>query len=231
MSRLVTACPKSRFGLCSVLLIALFQIEAGATTFADSVTDFSGTQGQDNWFYGFFDGPFESSDFQQMPLFGDFVGPEFPIPNTWSTFPSAPPFTFLNAEFVHSSLQAGQPTQWAVRRYVSDLNRTVVIQGRLESRNTGPLADGSTGRIFVDGVEVFSYSVANRNGIDYSVPVTLKVGATVDFALDPNSHDRYDTTKFTARIVPLPRAAVCGVALLGALGVIRAGSRGRSRSA
>ena len=40
-----------------------------AGVIADSVTDFSGVQGQNEWFYGFYQGTFASPGFQQMSAF------------------------------------------------------------------------------------------------------------------------------------------------------------------
>ena len=41
---------------------------------ADSVAEFSGVQGQNNWYYGFYDGdgtnPFSSNDFELLAQYG-----------------------------------------------------------------------------------------------------------------------------------------------------------------
>jgi hypothetical protein len=40
-----------------------------AAILADSVADFQPIKGQDNWYYGYYDGPFGPSDFTQMAVF------------------------------------------------------------------------------------------------------------------------------------------------------------------
>lgn len=50
-----------------------------------------------------------------------------------------------------------------------------------------PRGGGIIGRIFVDGVEVFSQPIANNDGIGIQDTITheVQVGSVLDFAIDP----------------------------------------------
>jgi hypothetical protein len=91
--------------------------------------------------------------------------------------------------------------QWAVRRWVSEANGTIQIEGHLAK--TGMGGNGVIGRIFVDGVEIWSQSIDgyDSTGINYQIETVVNLNSIVDFALDPReSNDYYDTTIFTAQI-------------------------------
>jgi hypothetical protein len=102
---------------------------------ADSVNEFSGTQGQNNWFYGFYDGPFTSSDFQLMTEFRTDTPTAFGSEVWWvdeGTY-----WTSLGALGGHPSGQSFSclgrvpAGHWAVRRWVSEVAGEVTISGTL----------------------------------------------------------------------------------------------------
>ncbi|MGV2388023.1 MAG UNVERIFIED_CONTAM: hypothetical protein LVR29_05990 [Microcystis novacekii LVE1205-3] len=158
---------------------------------ANSQTEFSGLQGQNKWYYGYYDGPFNSSDFQQMTQFSS---------SAWYV-QNGTYWTQLWANGGHSN---GQITsggrlsvqQWAVRRWVSEIDGVVQLSGSL--RFTG---GGSTiGKIFVGGTEFLS-QVVNTQTSNYNLRVAVQKGSFVDFALDPkDNNDLGDSTEFTAKI-------------------------------
>src|SRR5262245_43771241 len=90
------------------------------TVIADSVSDFSGTQGQGNWFYGYWSRKTDGN--------GTYAADEFvPFPNNywtgtaWDWSNGDPPYTQLNSQGGQPSGDEGspiQPVHWAIRRYV-----------------------------------------------------------------------------------------------------------------
>jgi len=169
-------------------------------TIADSVAEFSGGQGDDNWYYGYYDGdgpvPYSTEDFERFPLFD----------GSWSSG-SLDYWTAISAYGGHPNGQVTsggrKPEQhWAVRRWVSEAAGTVTITGRLAKQDPGSQGDGVDGHILVDGETVWSQHVREDDtvGVEYAVDVSVRIGSIVDFALDPGGNDWQDTTRFTARV-------------------------------
>ncbi|QLE55097.1 Calx-beta domain-containing protein [Nostoc sp. TCL26-01] len=174
--------------------VELIRTASNSLEIANSQTEFSAIQGQNNWYYGYYNGPFNSSDFQLMTQFID--------SSTWFV-QEGTYWTNLRAISGHPN---GKTTgggrlpveQWAVRRWVSEIDGTVDISGDLKSLSS---SYGIVGRIFVDGVETWSQILDGGQGINYKVRVAVNKGSFVDFALDPrDSNDLYDTSEFTATI-------------------------------
>jgi len=175
------------------------------TEIANSQTEFSGVQGQNNWYYGYYDGPFTSSDFQQMT---QFVGSNL-LNNQgeydWSVTGNY--FTSLGPNGGHGNgvITSGgriPVEQWAVRRYVSEINGEIEISGILAKEYTNG-GNGIVGHILVDGVEVWSQSIAANDviGTNYRIRTQVKLNSIVDFAIDPKyANDLGDATIFTAKI-------------------------------
>jgi hypothetical protein len=103
--------------------------------------------------------------------------------------------------------------------------------------------DGTVGRIFVDGVEVWS-AVSDGVAVNFNVVATIANGSVIDFAIDPDGANVYDeltgggldlindgsdSTTFTFMVleagelftpVPEPSSVVlglCGIAGIGML--------------
>jgi len=178
---------------------------------ADSLAQFSGNQGSNGWFYGYWDkkadanSTYESADFIQFPRG---TGNVLNSTNYWSgslwDIPAGnPPWTELSASGGHPNGENGNinaPIHWAVRRYVSETNGALRITGTLAaSSSAGTCGDGTIGRIFVDGVEVFQRTVSNLS-VGYSIVVAASLGSKIDFVIDPGNggNDFCDATVFTA---------------------------------
>jgi len=73
-------------GLAGGLVIFVLAGISHSMTIADSQLDFSGTQGVNNWYYGFFDTPASSSSFILMSHYSN---------GAWSESTSYPPYTIL----------------------------------------------------------------------------------------------------------------------------------------
>ncbi len=77
---------------------------------------------------------------------------------------------------------------WAVRRFVSPVAGFVDIAFDLHKKNIGNNSGGGiTGRIFVDGTEIFSQPIANTDGVGVQETLTqlVMIGSEIDFAIDP----------------------------------------------
>lgn len=234
--------------LSSLLILAASPI-AHAGVIADSVAEFSGVQGQDNWSYGIFNqgappalATYSAAGFEEFDLFT----------TDWRA--SNGLVGANNNEFLNINDQGGHPTGigpgsqdrvlWAIRRYESEVSGAIEIAYDLRKRNIiNPDGGGITGRIFVDGVEVFSQFIANADGIGVqgSIIKNVNVGSKIDFVIDPlgmtppNSGDdnysaRADGSIFSAVIsdsaVPEPSTFAIG----GGLFVCCLGLRKRRRN-
>ena len=169
-------------------ILTILESITPALEIANSELDFSGVQGQNNWYYGYYDGPFNSSDFQQMPQFNGSWWIENGIywTSLWATggHPNG-----QNANGGRLPVQ-----QWVVRRWVSEIDGVVDLSGSLQGGST-------IGRIFVDGVENFS-QIINGQTTNYNLRVAIQKGTSVDFVIDPqDNNDLDDSTLFTTKIL------------------------------
>ena len=197
-----------------------------AVVYADSVAQFSGVQGQDNWYYGYFnktaddqglaDG-YQAADFIEFPTTGDF--PRFGFrEGNWGYLGanganSTPPFTRVGASIGHpngannAAAAGGIGEHWYGRRWVADREGPVRIEGFYRDNNTN-CGDGTVARIFVDSTEIWTQPITLGTDSNYSVVADLDVGSNVDFLVDggPSRNDGCDGTYFTARVVSPPPA-------------------------
>lgn len=184
---------------------------------ADSQAEFSDTQGQDNWVYGYYDqradaegGDGVYSVDELIPFLNDGSGvvSADPAIGGWKTSPNhwdgskwdllanaAPvshgPWTEVTAGGGHPAANAqGDPeVHWAIRRWISETDDAVRIMGTLN--NTSANGDGTVGRILVDGVEVWS-ELSNGSAVDFQVDVDVSIGSAVDFVIDSDGAGVYD---------------------------------------
>src|SRR5439155_1555803 len=117
------------------------------TRLADSVADFSGTQGANNWFYGYWDkkadgdGIYSDTEFAAFPNSGRFYGSRnfFYSPgNMWQWFGDQNIITALWANGGFPNGDNGDPTipvHWAVRRYVAEASGNLRISGQIAHTN------------------------------------------------------------------------------------------------
>ena len=177
---------------------------------ADSVCEFSSTQGKSNWYYGYYDGTtisdIDPTDFRLMREFDPLY--VSPVQELW--WASKGQFwTLLSATGAHSngfrSFTRQQNEQWAVRRWVSEVSGDVLVTGKLAKFPEGDAVGGNgvIARIFLNGVEQWSREIGplDRTGFEFSLQLDLEVGDAVDFALDTNDgSDQQDATLSTFAI-------------------------------
>lgn len=192
---------------CSAMLVIAAGFEAHGQVVADSMADFSSTQGGHGWSYGYFDGdgpaPFTEADFEPFPVFDPAVPP-----GVWYRLLGTGGYwTAINRTAAHPNAlisTAGRTAEenWAVRRWVSPAAMPVTISGHIA--DTGPGGgDGVLVKIIVDGAQRYQRSIPDGDtaGADYTFNACLRAGDIVDFILTPGpATDQSDGTIFTALI-------------------------------
>lgn len=177
-------------------------------TIADSVSDFSGVQGHNNWYYGYYAAPFGPADFQEMQQYtgGIWYAQQFSL---WTSMNA-------NWEYPNGTAAYGGAVpieQWSARRYVSEVAGLALVTGTISDLDhRGPNSNGVVARIFVNSDEVFSSVLENGDtNVTYQIPVSLSHGTVIDFVVDPrDSNERFDRTEFSATItVPEPGIRYC----------------------
>jgi len=179
---------------------------------ADSMTEFAGQQGSNNWYYGYWqktgdaDGTYNQTEFVPFTQFGVYtiVGGV-----AWNTSSSSY-WTGLAAigghpNGVQTSGGRMPVEQWAIRRWISPVDASITITGRLAKFNSSSNGDGILGAVVVDGTEVFSRQISATDGVgvNYSVTATVFPGSIIDLIITPSSasSDANDGTRLTATII------------------------------
>ncbi|HUF60822.1 MAG TPA: LamG-like jellyroll fold domain-containing protein, partial [Verrucomicrobiales bacterium] len=184
---------------------------------ANSISDFSGVQGQDGWFYGY-----RSYEHGVSPVDYDPDADFVPFTADWWNgsawdFPGGNvPWTFLGPESAHPNGPNNTPPgeQWAIRRWVANevpVSINALIQYALRAENTG-CGSGTTVSLHRNGVQIDSLTVGNDAvGLSKDVLSEINPGDIIDLALTPEGSDGdrgdgCDGSFFSMRIVQLDPA-------------------------
>lgn len=175
----------------------------GLTEIANSVTDFSGTQGANGWSYGYV-APNGANRFTAMTQFAN---------SAWSRDPNAY-WTMISATMmkpnsgIHTSGGKVLSEEWPVRRWTSTVQGVVTISLHIAKAEIDPRSNGVLGGVFVDidntqAPPIWSQSIAggDSQGLDARLQVNVSVGTKLDFALNPNGDDTNDMTTYTVLIL------------------------------
>ncbi len=192
-----------RFHLKIVSLVALLvgiisnTCTANAATLADSSKDFSTTQSQNGWYYGYYDINGQFQELQNNPKLPPGNNAQVIANDWWSTS-----WGEMDSNTVYLN-GTGSP-DWLVRRWVSDFDGAVNISSQLKTPNPSDLMT----QILIDGVNPisqFGSSSANSGsrGI-YDFNIDVQVGSVVDFLIAPNDNLWNGAFQFSARIDVLP---------------------------
>lgn len=200
-STLMTTPIKIRIALCLFTVPIAASLTADAAVIADSVADFSGTQGANNWSYGYYSGTLNPSSLAPLSFDGA----------NWIVDPAQPDsfWTFAGATSEHpnGAVTSGGRTpeeQWVVRRWASEIIGTVNVSGSFSDLSSLPgVGSGVTLHVFAGNTEVYNASIdeGGSQSFNFNVPVTLALN--LDFALDPRGNDFTDATAFAAQISPV----------------------------
>lgn len=183
-----------------------------STVVANSQTDFSSTQGQANWSYGYWNrsadvtGVYAATDFRRFSLYDNGS-------NIWRASASDTPYsgvyTQLGALGGHPNGTNNGAEVWAIRRYVVQSTGVYSVSGMFGKTDVRG-GTGTTAAIFVNGAQTFTRSVG---GTDAPASYTdalgfLTAGTVLDFALEPRGADSFDTSEYTAVLSETPSATV-----------------------
>lgn len=184
---------------------------AAGGVIADSLAEFSGTQGSGNWYYGVWDrgadqdGTFQNWEFIPFPreAGNDVLGPNnYWNGSFWDIAAGTAPWTELSAGGGHPSHPNGGAGahHYVVRRWVSEINGPLRLVGNLS--DGGECGDGVDLRIYVDGNEVASYVTFAATNLPFAVNVEAQIGSTIDFAVGPNAaNDFCDGFAFNVKVL------------------------------
>lgn len=170
----------------------------GVEIVADSVAEYSGTQGDYGWWYGYVE-PSTSTDWVEMTHY--LTGVTTP---GWYADPSQY-WTSIADDAAHpngliTSEGRSELEQWAVRRWVSDEVGLLTVHSHLAKNYEDGTTNGVAARVMVDGVEAMSWKIEgwDDEGTDDVFDITVAYGSTVDFVLDPyEAEDLSDRTTWT----------------------------------
>ncbi len=198
-----------------------YEIDAGGSvvTIADSTTEFSGVQGDNNWYYGYLDVTANGDDtnYTAMPsgtddftpfLGGSSYGAWSDI-NYWTgvawdfnpvgSGTGNPPWTSISATGMHPNDSAPGPEHYTIRRWVSEVSGQITISGSVN--NVSGAGDGTTGRLFHNGTQFWS-QVTNGTTANFHQTITVQAGDFVDLMIDtgPADNDNSDTTNYSITV-------------------------------
>ncbi|MEZ5303896.1 MAG: PEP-CTERM sorting domain-containing protein [Verrucomicrobiales bacterium] len=189
---------------CGALSASAQNIGVRTGAAANSQTEFSGTQGQDGWTYGYFNNSQSGVDF--IPFDDSWYNG-----TVWDWPAGNPPWTEVNANGGHPNGDNNGDIHSAVRRYtVEDLNGGqpygIAADWWISKANTGG-GNGVTGEVYHNGTLVNASTIGGTDGLGASNANFLMVnpGDTLDFALTPQGtdlgfSDGSDGSNFGARI-------------------------------
>jgi hypothetical protein len=170
---------------------------------ADTVEDFGETQGENGWFYGYWnatqdaDGSYDSStDFELMEFCGEGTWQPPGRCDVASDDPARVWTMNLNWGLQHP--EAGPDMELPVRRWVSDVSGPA----RITAVHHGASSDGTRALLLLDGVEVWRNDAegGDRVGTQVELDVELELGAQIEQIVHPLDSSADDMTYFAITI-------------------------------
>lgn len=177
---------------------------------ADSIADFSLTQEERGWSYGYDLGSLETfALLTRKSVITNYVPASNDVWDCWANDTAHWTQVFqlgAHPNGTETSTPSNAVLQRAVRRWTSNFAGDVTIAGEIAKIDlaTNGGSNGVEAFIYVDGTQVYTTPIAAEDGggRSYKVIATLQIGSTVDFVLDPHEgDDRHDLTRFTGVIV------------------------------
>ena len=197
---------------------------AQATEIANSVTEFSGVQGQDGWRYGYFlyqegdEFDYDPTDWIEFAADGstehDFDNNHW-TGSKWdlSIEAGTGPWTEILAEGGHPNGTNSAPNEehWVIRRWVADelpegTVTDLALEWHIRASNTGG-GGGTAGQLHINGVMMDKFVIGGTDGTGVTRTYYAKVekGDIVDLAMTPENTDETrgdgaDSTFFSLKI-------------------------------
>jgi hypothetical protein len=186
-----------------------------ARLLADSVADFSLTQGEHGWWYGYDGGSVDSfALLTRKSIITNYVPPTKDMWDCWTTEDQHWTQLFQLGGHPNGTISSSPSVsvlERAVRRWTSTFAGDVLITGEIAKIDAPEMdSNGIDAFVYVDGVQVYTTPIDgdDAGGLSYDITTTLQVGSNVDFVLDPHEgHDHHDLSRFTAVIARSEPAA------------------------
>lgn len=170
-----------------------YATDAGAADLlADSVADYSlsGEQGENNWFYGYYDrsndnGRYAAEDFAAFPS-SFFTGA------VWDWPDGNPPNTLIGQMNMQPNGVNSGDEHWAIRRYISEGAGSLEVSWRVRKSGLAAGGSGVSGRVFHNGELVDSKVLPGDATTWVTSTVVIdgvNIGDAIDFAIDPRGTD------------------------------------------
>lgn len=176
---------------------------------ADSVADFSLTQGERGWYYGYDTGTLDTFTLMtRKSVITQYVPASNDVWDCWAN--NTAHWTQIFQLGAHpngtvTSTPSNAILQRAVRRWVSTFAGDVTISGEVAKIDVAVMgSNGVDASVYVDGSLVYTTLIRGEDGGGraYKVVAALQVGSTVDFVLDPHeADDHHDLSRFTGIVV------------------------------
>jgi hypothetical protein len=172
-------------------LLALLSTSAVyAQPIADSRTEFSGTQGQDGWQYGYRNVTLDAKGLN-YDAGADFIAFDATMFNgtLWDLDPNgAAPWTELGQEYTHPNT-SGDEEHWAIRRWeATELSgaTTLAVSWHVHKQNTSS-GSGVTAALHLNGARLQASVIAGNDGAGVTRTNYLRVNPTdrIDLILSP----------------------------------------------
>jgi len=176
------------------------EIQTGDRVIASSTDDYSKTQGENNWSYGYIDGPGIGTGDSDTPSdaytddkFQEFKQVETMWGYEWGGAAGGQ-FLKITQGMMHPG-QAGGHDVAPVLRWKSPVDGNLTISGSWANEGNGK---GIQANIQVDGKSVYCQKVGGTDAkqVDFSVPVAVTKGSLVDFFILPKADLSFDATSY-----------------------------------
>ena len=169
----------------------------GYAQYADSVTEFSGTQGQNGWSYGYWNKTLDADQLYQPGDVTLFTGAQF-TGGFWDLNTTGAPWTEINSGGGHPNGTNSGDEHWTVRRWVSEFTGRARFVGNLS--DGAECGDGVGLRIYIEGTLVYNKSTLSAIPVEFAVEADVQSGQRVDFVITPLANDGCDGHAFNVKV-------------------------------
>jgi len=176
------------------------EVNTGDRVIASATDDYSKTQGENNWSYGYIPGPslgmgdsntastgYDDANFQPLKQVETMWGYE------WGGAPGCP-FLKITQGMMHPGQTGGHDVA-PVLRWTSPVAGNLTISGFWDNEGQGK---GVQANVMVDGKSVYCQKLGGTDAkrVEFSVPATVAKGSLVDFFLLPKADLSFDATSY-----------------------------------